>query len=59
LSRLDIEVIARLAMASRLPAAEPDFLAAGDPSWAGLDRCRERDECREQLIRMALWREKP
>ena len=52
LSRLDREVIARLAAAGRLPAGEEDFLAAGDPAWAGLARCRERDECREKLIQL-------
>ncbi len=54
LSRLDREVIARLAAAGRLPAAEEQFLAAGDPSWAGLARCRERDECREKLVQLGL-----
>jgi thymidylate synthase (FAD) len=54
LSRLDREVIARLAAAGRLPAAEEQFRAAGDPSWAGLTRCRERDECREKLVQLGL-----
>lgn len=56
LSRLDREVIARLAAAGRLPASEADFLAAGDPTWAGLERCRERDECLEKLRRLGLVR---
>ena len=56
LTRLEQEVIARLAAAGRLPADEDDFLAAGDPAWAGLARCRERDECREKLVRLALLR---
>jgi thymidylate synthase (FAD) len=56
LTRLDREVVARLAAAGRLPATEEDFLAAGDPAWAGLERCRERDECREKLARLALLR---
>jgi thymidylate synthase (FAD) len=56
LSRLDREVIARLAAGGRLPAAEEQFLAAGDPSWAGLARCRERDECRAKLVRLGLLR---
>lgn len=59
LSRIEQAVIARLAAAGRLPAEEGDFLAAGDPSWAGLTRCRERDECREKLIRLGLLQEKP
>jgi len=54
LSRLDREVIERLAAAGRLPAREEDFLAAGDPAWAGLARCRERDECRDKLAQLAL-----
>lgn len=56
LSRLDREVIARLAAAGRLPADEEDFIAAGDPSWAGLARSRERDECREKLTALGLVR---
>jgi thymidylate synthase (FAD) len=58
LSRLDCEVIERLSGAGRLPAAEGQFLAAGDPSWAGLARCRERDECREKLARLGLLLER-
>jgi thymidylate synthase (FAD) len=54
LSRLDREVIARLAAAGRLPASEADFLAAGDPAWADMARCRERDECREKLFQLSL-----
>jgi thymidylate synthase (FAD) len=54
LTRLDREVIARLAAAGRLPAREEDFLAAGDPAWSGLSRCRERDECRDKLVQLAL-----
>jgi thymidylate synthase (FAD) len=49
-------VIARLAAAGRLPATEEDFLSAGDPTWAGLERCRERDECREKLAKLGLLR---
>jgi len=56
LTRLDREVVARLATAGRLPATEEEFLAAGDSAWAGLERCRERDECREKLVRLALLR---
>jgi thymidylate synthase (FAD) len=54
LTRLDQEVIGRLAAAGRTPAAEADFLAAQDPSWAALDRCRERDECRAKLRQLGL-----
>jgi thymidylate synthase (FAD) len=57
LTRLEREVIARLA--ARLsrgsgPTSEDDFLAAQDPTWAGLTRSRERDECRAKLIALGL-----
>jgi thymidylate synthase (FAD) len=54
LSRVEQGVIARLVAAARLPAGEAEFLAAGDPHWTGLDRCRERDECREKLLRLGV-----
>jgi thymidylate synthase (FAD) len=56
LTRLEREVIARLAVAGRFPAGEADFLAAQDPSWVELARCRERDECREKLVRLGLMK---
>ena len=56
LTRLEREVIARLAAAGQVPADEEEFLAAGDPAWAGLSRCRERDECREKLMQLGLVR---
>ena len=58
LTRLDVELIARLtarlAAAGRAVATEEDFLAAEDPTWTGLARSRERDECREKLVRLGL-----
>jgi len=57
LSRLDRGVIVRLAAAGRLPADESAFLAAQDPDWANHQRSRERDECREKLIRLGLMKE--
>ncbi len=54
LSRLDCEVIARLVAQGSLPASEKDFHEAQDPSWQGLSRCRERDECWEKLKRLGL-----
>jgi thymidylate synthase (FAD) len=54
LTRLDRDVITRLAAAGRLTATEEDFAVAADPAWAGLDRCRERDECRDKLIQLGL-----
>ncbi len=53
LSRLERDVIvrlvARLATAGRAQGSEEDFLAAQDPAWVDMQRCRERDECREKL----------
>jgi len=57
LTRLDREVIARLAAAGRIPATEDDFLQAQAPAWAELTRCRERDECRVKLARLGLLAE--
>ncbi len=58
ISRLDQEVIARLmarlASEGRGRATEEDFLAAQDPAWTELTRCRERDECRDKLVRLGL-----
>jgi thymidylate synthase (FAD) len=59
LTRLDSGVISRLmawAAESRTPPPFTDdaFLAAQDPAWANLRRCRERDECREKLVRLGL-----
>ncbi len=54
LTRLDQEVIARLMETGSLPADPEQFLAACDSSWQGLRRCRERDECREKLIRLGI-----
>ncbi|MFM8986745.1 MAG: FAD-dependent thymidylate synthase, partial [Planctomycetia bacterium] len=57
LTRLDREVIGRLAAApGGMPAAHAAFLAAQDPSWQGLERCRERDECLEKLVGLGLVR---
>ena len=59
LTKLDREVIQRLAARSGkhgLPAGHADFLAAQDPSWAALERCRERDECLGKLVNLGLVR---
>jgi thymidylate synthase (FAD) len=56
LTRLDRGVIERLARAGKIPASEEDFLAAQDPAWAELTRCRERDECREKLVTLGILR---
>jgi thymidylate synthase (FAD) len=54
LTRLDREVIRRLAAAGHAPATEADFLAAQDSSWRDLERCRERDECLAKLRDLGL-----
>jgi thymidylate synthase (FAD) len=54
LSRLEQELIGRLAAVGKLPADEAAFQAAGDPTWKDLPRCRERDECRAKLVRLGL-----
>jgi thymidylate synthase (FAD) len=58
LSRLDRDVIrrlaARLAAENRGAATEADFLAVQDPSWVSMKRSRERDECREKLVRLGF-----
>jgi thymidylate synthase (FAD) len=58
LSRLEQETIARLmkrqAESGRPVLTEDDFLACQDPSWIGLKRCRERDECQTKLVRLGI-----
>ena len=57
LSRLEQEVIARLASTKKIPASLDDFMSCGDPSWQGLTRCRERDEALAKLVKMGLVKE--
>jgi thymidylate synthase (FAD) len=58
LTRLDCELIARLmgrlSAAGKSQASDEDFLAVQDPAWAAMARSRERDECREKLVRLGL-----
>jgi thymidylate synthase (FAD) len=56
LTKLDRQVIGRLVVesAGRLPASADVFLAAQDPSWRPLERCRERDECLDKLVSLGL-----
>lgn len=54
LTRLDREVIRRLAARGEVPATESDFLAVQDSTWQGLERCRERDECLAKLRDLGL-----
>lgn len=57
LSRLDQEVIARLAALGKIPASLNDFIAAGVDDWKNLERCRERDECLQKLIKIGIVRQ--
>lgn len=57
LSRLEVEVVARLAAGAKAAGhvySEEQFLAAQDPAWRGVARCRERDECRAKLAHLGL-----
>jgi len=58
LTRLDREVIQRLmeraVSAGRVRATLEDFLAVQPADWAAIKRSRERDECREKLIRLGI-----
>jgi thymidylate synthase (FAD) len=58
LTRLDRDVIQRLmeraASAGRVRATIEDFLAVQPADWAAIKRSRERDECREKLIRLGI-----
>jgi thymidylate synthase (FAD) len=58
LSRLDIGVISRLtallAEQGRSIATDEDFMAVQDPTWVGMARNRERDECREKLVTFGM-----
>ena len=59
LSRLEQGVIRRLALrGAELGKAPPystdDFMAVQDVTWCELNRCRERDECREKLTDLGL-----
>jgi thymidylate synthase (FAD) len=44
----------RLAAAGKTRGTEEDLIAVQDPTWIGLSRSRERDECREKLISLGI-----
>ena len=59
LSRLETGVIQRLAARGAStktppPYSEADFMAVQDTTWQELTRSRERDECRDKLIKLGL-----
>jgi thymidylate synthase (FAD) len=58
-SRLELAVIRRLVERGTQAGTAPpysldDFLAVQDETWRDLNRCRERDECREKLADLGL-----
>lgn len=59
LSRLEQGMLRRLTEYGRTHGAPPPyteavFLSLQDPTWEGLTRCRERDECRSKLADLGL-----
>ena len=44
----------RLASVGRAQANLDDFMAVQDETWLGMQRCRERDECREKLVQLGI-----
>lgn len=62
LTRLDVEVLQRMqqfASEQQLvpPFEESVFLECQDPSWKELQRSRERNECRDKLVRIGMLKE--
>jgi thymidylate synthase (FAD) len=51
---LIVRLVARLSVAGKVTGTDEDFLAVQDPTWNGLSRSRERDECREKLLSLGL-----
>jgi thymidylate synthase (FAD) len=58
LTRLDRELVMRLmervSAAGRARATLEDFFAVQPPEWVAMKRSRERDECRDKLIRLGI-----
>ena len=54
LTRLEQDLIARLASAGKVPASLDDFYTLQDEAWRSLERCRERDEALAKLQRLGL-----
>lgn len=63
LTRLDREVIQKLmgllASLGRATATGEDFLSVQPAEWTALKRSRERDECRDKLVRLGLLKDEP
>ena len=56
LTRLDVDVIRRLAETGKLPADAESFDAAQNQEWIELKRCREREECLDKLRRLGIMK---
>ena len=56
LTRLDVDVIRRLAETGKLPADTESFDAAQNQEWIELKRCREREECLDKLRRLGIMK---
>jgi thymidylate synthase (FAD) len=59
LSRLERDVVTRLAAAGRIPATPEQFLEYQAEDWKNLERCREREECLEKLRKLNLLTDFP
>jgi thymidylate synthase (FAD) len=62
LSRLDVGVMQRLtklaaSQGAAFPVSDELFMQAQDEQWRVLARSRERDECREKLVKLGLVQE--
>ena len=56
LTRLEQDVIAKLAASGNIPATLEQFMQVKDSAWPSQERCRERDECLEKMRRLGLVR---
>ncbi len=57
LSKVEQETVARLAAKGEIPSSSEAFMECCPPAWRALERCRERDEALEKLVKMGLVRE--
>lgn len=53
LSALDADMI-RMLSGHTLPVSYRDFMLRQIPEWSALEKCREREECLEKLVRLGL-----
>lgn len=57
LTALDIQVIQELSEMADLPCTSEEFFELQHPAWRGMEKCRERDECRAKLQKLGLVQE--